>query len=77
MKAELSEIKADEGIVIIAASNKENLIDQATRDRFEPNVYYVHPPLNDREWNEVVDIHLRRFKRFLHPEIDAEDYKAV
>jgi len=71
VKAELSEIKADEGIVIIAASNKENLIDQATRDRFEPNVYYVHPPLNDRDWNEVVDIHLRRFKRFLHPEIDA------
>jgi ATP-dependent Lon protease len=71
VKAELSEIKPDEGIVVIAASNKENLIDQATRDRFEPNVYYVHPPLNDREWNEVVEIHLTRFKRFLHSEIDA------
>ncbi|HUK28352.1 MAG TPA: AAA family ATPase [Candidatus Acidoferrales bacterium] len=71
VKAELSEIKADEGIVVIAATNKENLIDQATRDRFEPNVYYVHPPLNDAEWNEVIGIHLRRFKRFLHPEIDA------
>jgi RecA/RadA recombinase len=71
VKAELSEIKPDEGIVIIAASNKENLIDQATRDRFEPNVFYVHPPLNDREWNEVVDIHLRKFRRFLHPEVDA------
>jgi SpoVK/Ycf46/Vps4 family AAA+-type ATPase len=71
VKAELGEIKPDDGIVVIAASNKENLIDQATRDRFEPNVYYVHPPLNDREWNEVVDIHLRKFHRFLHPEIDA------
>jgi len=71
VKAELSEIKHDEGIVIIAASNKDNLIDQATRDRFEPNVFYVHPPLNDREWNEVVEIHLRKFKRFLHAEIDA------
>ncbi|HYB67309.1 MAG TPA: AAA family ATPase, partial [Candidatus Acidoferrales bacterium] len=71
VKAELSEIKPDEGIVVIAASNKENLIDQATRDRFEPNVYYVHPPLNDREWHEVVDIHLRRFDRFMHPEVDA------
>jgi SpoVK/Ycf46/Vps4 family AAA+-type ATPase len=70
VKAELSDIKPDEGIVVIAASNKDNLIDQATRDRFEPNVYYVHPPLNDREWNEVVEIHLRRFKRFLHEEID-------
>lgn len=71
VKAELSEIKADEGIVVVAASNKENLIDQATRDRFEPNVFYVHPPLNDREWNEVVNIHLRKFRRFLHPEVDA------
>jgi len=71
VKAELSEIKPDEGIVVIAASNKENLIDQATRDRFEPNVFYVHPPLNDREWNEVVDIHLRKFRRFLHPEVGA------
>ena len=71
VKAELSEIKSDEGIVVIAASNKENLIDQATRDRFEPNVHYVHPPLNDREWNEVVDIHLSKFRRFLDPEVDA------
>ena len=71
VKAELSEIKPDEGIVVIAASNKEVLIDQATRDRFEPNVFYIHPPLNDREWNEVVDIHLRKFKRYLHAEIDA------
>jgi SpoVK/Ycf46/Vps4 family AAA+-type ATPase len=71
VKAELGEIKPDEGIVVIAASNKENLIDQATRDRFEPNVFCVHPPLNDREWNEVVEIHLRRFQRFLHPEVDA------
>jgi len=71
VKAELSEIESDEGIVVIAASNKEHLIDQATRDRFEPNVFYVHPPLNDQEWNEVIEIHLRKFRRFLHSEIDA------
>jgi SpoVK/Ycf46/Vps4 family AAA+-type ATPase len=71
VKAELSEIKPDEGIVVIAASNKENLIDQATKDRFEPNIFYVHPPLTDHEWNEVVEIHLRKFKRYLHTEVDA------
>jgi len=70
VKAELSEIKSDEGIVVIAASNKETLIDQATRDRFEPNIFYVHPPLNDQEWNEVIEVHLRKFKRFLHKEIE-------
>jgi transitional endoplasmic reticulum ATPase len=72
IKAELSEIKPDEGIVIIAASNKEQLIDQATRDRFEPNVYYIHPPLDDREWNEVVGIHLRKYRKYIHKEITAE-----
>lgn len=72
VKAELGEIRPDEGIVVIAASNKENLIDQATRDRFEPNVFYVHPPMNDREWNEVVGIHLKKFEAFIHSEINAE-----
>ena len=71
VKAELSEIQPEQGIVVIAASNKEALVDQATRDRFEPNVFYVHSPLNDQEWNEVVQIHLRRYKRFLHPEITS------
>ena len=71
VKAELSEIEPEQGIVVIAASNKEALVDQATRDRFEPNVFYVHPPLNDQEWNEVVQIHLRRYKRFLHEEIKS------
>ena len=47
------------------------MIDQATRDRFEPNIYYVHPPQNDTEWNEVVGIHLRKFGTYLHPEVDA------
>lgn len=71
VKAELSEIKPDEGIVVIAASNKENLIDQATKDRFEPNIFCIHPPLTDREWNEVIEIHLKKFRRYLHSEIDA------
>src|SRR5205809_201145 len=71
VKAELSELRPEDRVVVIATSNKEQLIDQATRDRFEPNIYYVHPPLNDAEWNEVVAIHLRRLQQYLHPEIDA------
>ena len=65
VKAELSEITPEDRIVVIAASNKEHLIDPATRDRFEPNIYYVHPPLNDEEWNEVVSVHLAKYKQFL------------
>ena len=71
VKAELSELRPEDRVVVIATSNKEQLIDQATRDRFEPNIYYVHPPLNDTEWNEVVAIHLRRLQQYLHAEIDA------
>jgi SpoVK/Ycf46/Vps4 family AAA+-type ATPase len=71
VKAELSELRPEDRVVVIATSNKEQLIDQATRDRFEPNIYYVHPPLNDTEWTEVVAIHLRKLQRYLHPEVDA------
>lgn len=71
VKAELSELRPEDRVVVIATSNKEQLIDQATRDRFEPNIFYVHAPLNDSEWNEVVGIHLRKFQRFLHPEVES------
>ena len=71
VKAELSELRPEDRVVVIATSNKEQLIDQATRDRFEPNIYYVHPPLNDTEWTEVVAIHLRKLQRYLHLEVDA------
>ncbi len=71
VKAELSELRPEDRVVVIATSNKEQLIDQATRDRFEPNIFYVHPPLNDHEWTEVVAIHLRKLQRYLHPEVDA------
>src|SRR2546425_6645722 len=71
VKAELSELRPEDRVVVIATSNKEQLIDQATRDRFEPNIFYVHEPLNDSEWNEVVAIHLRKLQPYLHPEVDA------
>jgi SpoVK/Ycf46/Vps4 family AAA+-type ATPase len=71
IKAELSELRPEDRVVVIATSNKEQLIDQATRDRFEPNIFYIHPPLNDTEWTEVVAIHLRKLQRYLHPEVDA------
>src|SRR6266446_3179022 len=71
VKAELSELRPEDKVVVIATSNKEQLIDQATRDRFEPNIFYIHPPLNDSEWNEVLAIHLRSFQKYIHPEVDA------
>jgi len=71
VKAELSELRPEDRVVVIATSNREQLIDQATRDRFEPNIYYIHPPLNDTEWTEVVAIHLKKLQRYLHPEVDA------
>ncbi len=71
VKAELSELRPEDRVVVIATSNKEQLIDQATRDRFEPNIFYIHPPLNDTEWTEVVAIHLKKLQRYLHPEVDA------
>src|SRR5437867_1467467 len=71
IKAELSEIRPEDRIVIIATSNKEQLIDQATRDRFEPNIYYIHAPQNDTEWNEVVGIHLKTLRKYLSSDVEA------
>jgi len=71
IKSELSELRPRDRIVVIATSNKEELIDRATRDRFEPHVYTVPPPQNDDEWNEVVEIHLRRIKPYLAADVEA------
>src|SRR5438093_11208697 len=71
VKAELSELRPEDKVVVIATSNKEQLIDQATRDRFEPNIYYIHAPQNDTEWNEVVGIHLKTLRKYLSPEVEA------
>src|SRR5712692_5681409 len=71
VKAELSELRPEDKVVVIATSNKDQLIDQATRDRFEPNIYYIHAPQNDTEWNEVVGIHLKTLRKYLSPEVEA------
>ncbi len=77
VKAELSDLESRDRIVVIAASNKEQLIDPATRDRFEPNIYYIHPPLNDSDWKEVVEIHLRTCKNYLDKEVDASKITSL
>jgi len=69
IKSELSELTSNDRIIVIATSNKEELIDRATRDRFEPHVYTVPPPQNNDEWNEVVEIHLQKIKEYLSPDV--------
>ena len=71
IKSELSELTPKDRIVVMATSNKEELIDKSTRDRFEPHVYTVPPPQSDDEWNEVVEIHLNRIKPYLAPDVEA------
>jgi SpoVK/Ycf46/Vps4 family AAA+-type ATPase len=71
VKSELSELTPKDRIVVIATSNKEELIDRATRDRFEPHVYTIPPPQNDGEWNEVVEIHLQRIKPYLASDVEG------
>ena len=77
VKAELSDMESRDRIVIMAASNKEQFIDQATRDRFEPNIYYIHPPLNDLDWKEVVDIHLRLCEEYLGDKVEGSKITSL
>jgi len=70
IKSELSELTPKDRIVVIATSNKEELIDKSTTDRFEPHIYTIPPPQNDQEWNEVVAIHLQRIKPYLASNVE-------
>jgi len=71
IKSELSELTPKDRIVVIATSNKEELMDKSTRDRFEPHIYTIPPPQDDNEWTEVVEIHLRRIRPFLESDVEA------
>ncbi len=74
VKAELSEIKPDEGIVSNSCVEQgESKLIKLQRDQVpEPECILRASAIStNREWNEVVEIHLRKFRRFLHEEIDA------
>ncbi|MDH5806721.1 MAG: AAA family ATPase [Candidatus Methanomethylicaceae archaeon] len=69
---ELDGLQPLENVIVIAATNRLEMIDEAIINRFEPYVIEIPLPRNDAERLDVLKVHLRHYTAHLHPEVTPE-----
>ncbi|MHA1238061.1 MAG: AAA family ATPase [Candidatus Odinarchaeia archaeon] len=69
---ELDGLQPLENVIVIAATNRLDSIDEAVLNRFEPNLIEIPVPRNDEERLDIISIHLNRYLQHLHPEVTPE-----
>ncbi|MFX1487235.1 MAG: AAA family ATPase [Promethearchaeota archaeon] len=69
---ELDGLQPLENVIVIAATNKLNTVDEAIISRFEPNMIEIPLPRNDEERLDIVNIHLNRYLAHLHSDVTAD-----
>jgi SpoVK/Ycf46/Vps4 family AAA+-type ATPase len=69
---ELDGLQPLENVIVIAATNKLEAIDDAVLNRFEPNILEIPTPRNDEERLEISRIHLSQYLQHLDEEITPE-----
>lgn len=69
---ELDGLQPLENVIVIAATNRLEMIDEAIINRFEPYVIEIPLPRNDAERLDVLKVHLRHYLPHLHPEVTPE-----
>jgi len=74
---ELDGLQPLENVMVIAATNKVEMIDEAILNRFEPNILEIPLPKNDEERLDIVNIHLRQYLPHLDPEVTTEKVLSV
>jgi len=74
---ELDGLQPLEGVIVIAATNRIDAIDEAVINRFEPYVIEIPLPRNDMERLDVIKVHLRQYLPHLHPEVTPEKVLSV
>ncbi len=74
---ELDGLQPLENVIVIAATNRLEMIDEAILNRFEPYVIEVPLPRTDAERRDIVRIHMRYYAHHLHPEVSAESILAI
>lgn len=74
---ELDGLQPLEGVIVIAATNRIDAIDEAVINRFEPYVIEIPLPRNDMERLDVIRVHLRQYLPHLHPEVTPEKVLSV
>ena len=66
---ELDGLQPLENVIIIAATNKLEMVDEAVLNRVEPNILEIPLPKNDEERCDIIAIHLKQNAAHLHPEV--------
>jgi SpoVK/Ycf46/Vps4 family AAA+-type ATPase len=76
--SEMGGLKPLEGVVVIATTNKLQLVDEAflRAGRFD-RIIEIPPPKNDKERSEIIAVHLRNCEPFLDPSVTAESILGV
>jgi SpoVK/Ycf46/Vps4 family AAA+-type ATPase len=69
---ELDGLQPLENVIVIAATNRLDVIDEAVLNRFEPYIIEVPLPRNDEERLDVIKVHLRQYALHLHSEVTPE-----
>ena len=69
---ELDGLQPLENVIVIAATNKPDMVDEAVLNRVEPNILEIPLPKNDEERCDIVTIHLKQNAAHLHPEVTTK-----
>lgn len=69
---ELDGLQPLENVIVIAATNKLEVVDEAILNRFEPNIIEIPLPRNDEERRDIIKIHLNQYLEHLHPEVTVD-----
>jgi len=69
---ELDGLQPLENVIVIAATNRLDAIDEAVLNRFEPYIIEVPLPRNDEERLDVIRVHLKQYAPHLHSEVTPE-----
>ncbi|NHV45976.1 MAG: AAA family ATPase [Candidatus Verstraetearchaeota archaeon] len=74
---ELDGLQPLENVIVIAATNRLEMIDEAIINRFEPYVIEIPLPRNDAERLDIIKVHLRHYIAHLHPEVTPEKILSI
>lgn len=69
---ELDGLQPLENVIVIAATNRLDAIDEAVLNRFEPYIIEIPLPRNDEERLDIIRVHLRHYLPHLHQEVTPE-----
>ncbi len=74
---ELDGLQPLENVIIIAATNRLEMIDEAVINRFEPYIIEIPLPRNDEERLDIIRVHLKHYLAHLHEEATPESVLKV